>query len=92
MVSHEVVRLIEVTTTRAGMTVNTKLEKKQYRTSVTVSAKEMISVNLEAHMFRKKTELPHQTNQLYCKLIDGSARQGSPLSLLLRPSPILTSD
>lgn len=50
--SHEVVvRLIGATTTRAGLTVNAKLKKKQYPTNVTVSAEEMASVNLEQHAF-----------------------------------------
>jgi len=54
-VSHEVVvQLIGVTTTRAGraeLTVNAKLDKRQYPTNVTVSAEEMASVNLEPHAF-----------------------------------------
>jgi hypothetical protein len=49
-VSHEVVvQLIGATTTRAGLMVNAKLNKKQYPTNVTVSAEEMASVNLEPH-------------------------------------------
>ena len=52
LVSHEVVvQLIGATTTRAGLTVNAKLNKKQYPTNVKVSAEEMASVNLEPHAF-----------------------------------------
>lgn len=50
--SHEVVvQLIGATTTRAGLTVNAKLDKRQYPTNVKVSAEEMVSVNLEPHAF-----------------------------------------
>ena len=46
-VTHEVVvQLIGVTTTRAGLTVNAKLDKKQHLTNVKASAEEMVSVNL----------------------------------------------
>ena len=49
---HEVVvQLIGATTTRAGLTVNAKLDKKPYPTNVKVSAEEMASVNLEPHTF-----------------------------------------
>ena len=48
---HEEVQLIEMTTTRAGMTVNTKLKKKQHRIRVRVSVEETISVNLKLYMF-----------------------------------------
>ena len=50
--THEVVvQLIGVTTTRAGLTVNAKLDKKQHLTNVKASAEEMVSVNLEPHAF-----------------------------------------
>lgn len=63
--SHEVVvQLIGATTTRAGLTVNVKLNRKQYPTNVTVSAEEMASVNLEPHEFREEwnyaVRLSHQ--------------------------------
>jgi hypothetical protein len=44
-------QLLEATTTRAGQTVNIKLDKTQYRTNLEVSAEEMASVNLERHAF-----------------------------------------
>jgi hypothetical protein len=51
-VSHlVVVQLIGATRTRAGLTVNAKLEKRQYPTKVKVTAEEMASVNLEPHEF-----------------------------------------
>ncbi len=50
--SHEVVvQLIGATTTKAGLTVNAKLDKRQYPTNVKVTAEEMASVNLEPHEF-----------------------------------------
>jgi hypothetical protein len=49
------VQLIEVTRTRAGMTVNTELKKKQHRIHVRVSAEETISVNLKPHMFHRES-------------------------------------
>lgn len=49
---HEVVvQLIWATTTRAGLTVNAKLDKRQYPTKVKVTAEEMTSVNLEPNVF-----------------------------------------
>lgn len=50
--SHEVVvQLIGATTTRAGLTVNAKLGKRNYPTNVKVSAEVMASMNLEPHAF-----------------------------------------
>ena len=49
--NHEVAQLIEVTRTRAGMTVNPKLEERLHRTNMTRSAEECTSVNLEPHTF-----------------------------------------
>ena len=51
MVNHEVAELNEATRTRAGMTVNAKLEKQQHRTNLTRSTEECASVNLEPHTF-----------------------------------------
>jgi len=54
-VSHEVVvQLIGVTTTRAGLTVNAKLDKRQYPTKLEVTAKEMASVDLEPRAFHRE--------------------------------------
>jgi hypothetical protein len=51
-VSHEVVvQLIGATTTRAGLTVNAKLDKRHYPTNVKATAEEMASVNFEPHEF-----------------------------------------
>jgi len=48
LVSHEVVvQLIGATRTRAGLTVNPKLDKRQYPTKVEVPTEEMASLNLE---------------------------------------------
>jgi len=48
LVSHEVVvQLIGATRTRAGLTVNAKLDKRQYPTKVKVPTEEMASLNLE---------------------------------------------
>lgn len=53
--SHEVVmQLIGVTTMRAGLTVNAKLDKKQHLTNVKASAEEMASGNLEPNAFHGK--------------------------------------
>ena len=54
LVIHEEVQLIEVTTTRAGVTVTTTLKKMQDRTNVKVSVEEMASVNLEPHTFHRE--------------------------------------
>jgi hypothetical protein len=40
-------QLIGATRTRAGLTVNAKLDKRQYPTKVKVTTEEMASVNLE---------------------------------------------
>lgn len=53
--SHEVRgQLIGVTTMRAGLTVNAKLDKKQHLTNVKASAEEMASGNLEPNAFHGK--------------------------------------
>ena len=53
--SHEVRgQLIGVTTMRAGLTVNAKLDKKQHLTNVKASAEEMASGNLEPDAFHGK--------------------------------------
>jgi len=39
------------TRTRAGLTVNAKLDKRQYPTKVKVTTEEMVSVNLEPNAF-----------------------------------------
>ena len=49
-----VVQLIRATTTRAGLTVNAKLDKRQYPTNVKVTTEEMASVNLEPNAFHGK--------------------------------------
>jgi len=55
LVSHEVVvQLVGATTTRAGLTVNTKLDKRQYQTKVKMTAEEMASVNFEPHEFHEE--------------------------------------
>ena len=49
---HEVVvQLMGATRTRAGLTVNAKLDKRQYPTKVKVTTEEMVSVNLEPTAF-----------------------------------------
>ena len=53
--NHEVAQLIEATRTRAGMTVNAKLEERQHRTNVTRSAGERTFVNLEPHTFHRES-------------------------------------
>jgi hypothetical protein len=51
-VSHEVVvQLMGATNTRAGQTVNAKLDKRHYPTKVKVTTEEMASVNLEPNAF-----------------------------------------
>ena len=53
--SHEVVvKLIGATRTRAELTVNTKLDKRQYPTKVKVTTEKMASVNLEPNAFHGK--------------------------------------
>ena len=52
---HEVVvQLMGATRTRAGLTVNAKLDKRQYPTKVKVTTEEMVSVNLEPNAFHGK--------------------------------------
>ena len=68
--SHEVVvQLIGATTTRAGLTVNAKLDNRQYPTKVKMTAEEMASVNLEPHAFHGERNyairLNHQNMKKY---------------------------
>ena len=49
-----VVQLLRATTTRAGLTVNAKLDKRQYPTKVKVTTEAMASVNLEPNAFHGK--------------------------------------
>jgi hypothetical protein len=42
------------TRTRAGLTVNAKLDKRQYPTKVKVTTEEMASVNLEPNAFHRE--------------------------------------
>ncbi len=81
MVSHAVMQLIEATTTRAGLTVNIKLDKPQYRTNLEVSAEEMASVNLERHAFHGEWTYTMEPSQL----VDGPATQGLLVSPHLSP-------
>jgi DDE family transposase len=62
-VSHSVVvQLMGATRTRAGLTVNAKLDKRQYPNKVKVTTEEMASVNLEPNAFHGGMELhPQQT-------------------------------
>ena len=61
--SHSVVvQLMGATRTRAGLTVNAKLDKRQYPNKVKVTTEEMASVNLEPNAFHGGMELhPQQT-------------------------------
>ena len=66
LVSHEMMmQLIEATTTRAGLTVNIKLDKTQYRTNLKVSAEGMAFVNLERHAFHREWHYTFEPSQLY---------------------------
>lgn len=48
--SHEVVgQLIEAITTRAGLTVNAKLDKRQYPINTKVTTEAIASVNFKSH-------------------------------------------
>jgi len=52
VVSHAVVvQLIGATRTRAGLTVNAKLDKRQYPIKVKVTTEEMAFMNLEPNAF-----------------------------------------
>jgi hypothetical protein len=63
-VSHSVVvQLMGATRTRAGMTVNAKLDKRQYPTKVKVTTEEMASVNLEPNAFHGGMELHYQQTE-----------------------------
>jgi Rhodopirellula transposase DDE domain len=64
VVSHAVVvQLMGATRTRAGLTVNTKLDKRQYPTNVKVTTEEMASVNLEPNAFHGGMELHLQQTE-----------------------------
>ena len=64
--SHEVVvQLIGATTTRAGLTVNAKLDNRQYPTKVKMTAEEMASVNLEPHAFHGEWNYAIRPSRLY---------------------------
>ena len=58
-----VVQLMGATRTRAGLTVNAKLDKRQYPTKVKVKTEEMASVNLEPNAFHGGMELHHQQTE-----------------------------
>ena len=59
----EVVQLMGATRTRAGLTVNAKLDKRKYPTNVKVATEEMVSVNLESNAFHGGMELHHQQTE-----------------------------
>jgi hypothetical protein len=59
LVSHSVVQLIEVATTKAGMTVTTTLEKNQHRANVNVSGEEMVSMNRDRQAPLASPANPH---------------------------------
>jgi hypothetical protein len=66
LLSHEVVgQLIGVTTMRAGLTVNAKLDKRQYPTNVKVTTEEMASLNHEPHAFRGEWNYTIRPSRLY---------------------------
>jgi hypothetical protein len=54
---------MEATRTRAGLTVNAKLNKRQYPTKVKVTTEEMVAVNLEPNAFHGGMELHHQQTE-----------------------------
>lgn len=57
--SHSVVvQLMGATRTRAGLTVNAKLDKRQYPTNVKVATEEMVSVNPALNVFHGKGTTP----------------------------------
>ena len=58
-----VVQLMGATRTRAGLTVNAKLDKRQYPTKVKVTTEEMASVNLEPNAFHGGMELHLQQTE-----------------------------
>jgi hypothetical protein len=63
-VSHSVVvQLMGATGTRAGLTVNANLDKRQYPTKVKVATEEMVSVNLEPNAFHGGVELHLQQTE-----------------------------
>jgi len=63
-VSHSVVvQLIGATRTRAGLTVNAKLDKRQYPTKVKVTTEKMVSVNLALNAFHGGMELHLQQTE-----------------------------
>ena len=61
-----VVQLIGATRTRAGLTVNAKLDKKQFPTKVKVATEEMVSVNPALNVFHGKgtTQLADEPSEL----------------------------
>jgi hypothetical protein len=56
-------QLIGATRTRAGLTVNAKLDKRQYPTKVKVTTEEMASVNLYPIAFHGGMELHDQQTE-----------------------------
>ena len=89
--SHEVVvQLIGVTTTRAGLTVNAKLDKRQYPTKLEVTAKEMASVKLGPYTFHEEWNYAIRLSRVYLPASRWSATQG--LLILLFPPNLLMSD
>jgi len=63
-VSHlVVVQLMGATRTKAGLTVNAKLNKRQYPSKVKVTTEEMAAVNLEPNAFHRGIELHRQQTE-----------------------------
>ena len=92
--SHEVrERLIGVITTRAGLTVNAKPDKKQYPINVKVTAEGLASVNLGSYALHREWTYNIRPNRCMCWTVNspGLARPDSPAGLL-RPDCLTPSN
>ena len=59
MVSHEVVvKLIGATTTKTGLKVKAKLDKRRYPLKVKITDDQMRSLNIEPHKFHGEWNIP----------------------------------
>jgi len=72
-VSHKVViQLFGVATTRAGLTVNAKLDNTRYSTNAKVSDEEIASVSLKPSAFHREWTYPSSRVGDGCRLVDDS--------------------
>ena len=80
--SHEVRgELIGVITTRVGLTVNAKLDKKQYPINVKVTAEGLASVNLGSYALHRERTYTFRPSRCMCRPVEETGSCSSRFSL-----------